>query len=108
MGKGGGLVDTSRKGSSGLFWTPEGIFIVATSDVLASGGKGNRRGTLIMVRHLNETMLEHIEKIISAKLTIQPLLKGKFHDIDQLLAKNGIAENPLNRDFPLEIIKVNK
>ncbi|MDP1658088.1 MAG: EAL domain-containing protein [Methylotenera sp.] len=96
VSKGGLFLDPSKDHLSGFFWTPEGIYIVSATDILPSGGKGLRRGTLIMVRHLDQFLIERVEKIIGAKLTIQPMLKDKFSDIQQELVKNGVVVKPLS------------
>ena len=98
VGKGGLFVDLSKEHTSGFFWTPEGVCIISALDVQpsSSSNKGVRHGTLIMVRHLDQTLIQHIEKIIGAKLTIEPLSKNKLADIEQILAKNEVAIKPLN------------
>ncbi|MDP2071436.1 CHASE4 domain-containing protein [Methylotenera sp.] len=97
VSKGGLFLDPSKDHLSGFFWTPEGICIVSATDVLPSGGNGlRRRGTLIMVRHLDQSLIAHVEKIIGAKLTIQPMLKDRFADMQQILANNAVVVKPLS------------
>lgn len=77
VSKGGLFLDSSKVHLTGFFWTSEGACIVTAMDIQPSASKGMRRGTLIMVRHVDQALLEHIEKVIGAKLSIQPLIKGK-------------------------------
>lgn len=96
VSKGGLLVDLSKEHISGFFWTPEGLCIVSALDIQPSSRKDIRRGTLIMVRHLDQLLVQNVEKIIGAKLTIHPLVKDKLTDIEGLLAKDGMVVKPLN------------
>ncbi|MDO9393776.1 MAG: CHASE4 domain-containing protein, partial [Methylotenera sp.] len=96
VSKDGLFLDPSKDHLSGFFWTPEGIYIVSATDVLPSGGNGLRRGTLIMVRHLDQSLIAHVEQIIGANLTIEPMLKDRFADMQQILANNGVVVKPLS------------
>lgn len=73
--KGGVLLGASagRGHVSGLFWTTEGVCIVSAFDVLPSDGQGLPNGTLIMVRYLDQSLVQHIEQIIDAHITIENL-----------------------------------
>jgi diguanylate cyclase (GGDEF)-like protein/PAS domain S-box-containing protein len=95
VSNGGRLIDASIEHTSGFFATPEGIFIVSALDVQPSGTKGLRRGTQIMVREVDSLLVAHIESIIGAKLTIQPLA-NKFAEAGNLLASGGVVVKPLS------------
>lgn len=71
--EGGALIDSSKDDQSGLFWTPQGVCIVSAFNILDSQEKGPRRGTLIMVRLLDEPLLQHIGKILGTKLSIEAM-----------------------------------
>lgn len=96
VSKGGLFLDSSKVHLTGFFWTSEGACIVTAMDIQPSASKGMRRGTLIMVRHVDQALLEHIEKVIGAKLSIQPLIKGKNIDLEKKLAISGMVIKPLN------------
>lgn len=97
ISKGGLFLDSGKVHQSGFFWTPEGVCIVSAIDILPSGGNGLRRGTLIMVRHLDPLLIDHVEKIIGARLTIQPISQDMFDDkLRQKLAKQIVVVKPLN------------
>ena len=63
--KGGELSDPTKEGQKGLFWTPEGIYVVAAFDILNSEETGPRHGTLIMATLVNDVITSKIEKIIT-------------------------------------------
>ncbi len=73
--KGGALLgSTSGQGHvSGLFWTPEGICFISAFDVLPSNGQGSANGRLIMIRAIDQLLVQHIEKIVDAHITIETL-----------------------------------
>jgi diguanylate cyclase (GGDEF)-like protein/PAS domain S-box-containing protein len=96
VSKGGVFLDPSKDHFSGFFWTPEGVCIVTSLDIQPSNSKGLRRGTLIMVRHIDQPLTEHIEKVIGAKLSIQQMLKSKNGDFDRSLVNGGMVAKPLN------------
>ena len=77
ISKGGMFLDPTKTHLSGLFWTPEGVCLVTAMDIQPSASKSIRRGTLIMVRHIDSALIEHIEKVVGAKLSIQQLKKGE-------------------------------
>lgn len=85
--KGGALLgSTSGKGHvSGLSWTPDGIYFISASDVLPSDGQGSANGRLIMVRALDQSLVQHLEKIIDAHITIETLA-GQDLSADRLAA----------------------
>ena len=68
---GGTLVNLNVNNLSGLMWTSEGVVVVSAYDILDSELTKNRRGTLIMVRPLNEALIKHINKILNASLEVQ-------------------------------------
>lgn len=96
VSKRGLFLDSSKVHLTGFFWTSEGACIVTAMDIQPSASKGMRRGTLIMVRHVDQALLEHIEKVIGAKLSIQPLIKGKNIDLEKKLAISGMVIKPIN------------
>jgi diguanylate cyclase (GGDEF)-like protein/PAS domain S-box-containing protein len=96
VSKGGLFLDPSKDHLSGFFWTPEGVCIVTAMDIRPSASKGMRHGTLIMVRHVDQPLIKHIEKVIGAKLTIQLLDDGKNVDLEKKLAATGMVVKPLN------------
>jgi len=96
VSKGGLFLDPSKDQQSGFFWTPEGVCIVTAMDIQPTSSKGMRNGTLIMVRHVDQALLEHIEEVIGAKLTIQQLVNGKNVDFEKKLAASGMVVKPLN------------
>jgi diguanylate cyclase (GGDEF)-like protein/PAS domain S-box-containing protein len=94
--KGGSLIDPSKAHTLGFFWTPEGIYIVSALDILPTNGNNIRVGTLVMVRHFDQALLERIEHVVSAKVTIEPLLKSQNSAMKQLLANNQMVVRSLN------------
>jgi diguanylate cyclase (GGDEF)-like protein/PAS domain S-box-containing protein len=96
VSKGGIFLDTSKDHLSGFFWTPEGVCIVTALDIEPSASKSMRHGTLIMVRHIDQHLIEHIEKVIGAKFSINQLFNGKNLDLEKKLAANGMVVMALN------------
>lgn len=94
--KEGLLMDSSKDHTSGFFWTPEGICIVSAFDVLPTSGKGLRRGRMIVVRLLDQALVQHIGKLIGIQLSIQPVLGGKYAALEKRLAKDGAIATPLD------------
>ena len=101
--KGGALLASSpgRHQVSGLFWTPEGICFVSAFDVLPSDGTGSVNGRLIMVRDIDKTLLQHIEKIVDAHLTIKTLAghnlsADRRSAVTRIQAQGGMAVTPLH------------
>jgi sensor domain CHASE-containing protein len=68
--KDGELANPSVKNISGLFWTKQGVCIVSAFDILDSNLKKPRRGTLIFIRLLDETLQDRIATIVNAKVSI--------------------------------------
>ena len=85
MAKGGALIDPAKNEISGLFWTPEGSYIISSMDIRDSEDKGERRGTLIMVRPVSQDLLQHSSKILGVKVDIQPRCKASM--VAQAMAK---------------------
>ncbi len=96
VSKGGLLVDLTRARRTGFFWTPEGICIVSAIDIQPTSHKAERHGTLIMVRHLDPALMQHIEGIVGAKLAIDPMLDNSFFTLKPLLIKEGKAVKLIN------------
>ena len=69
----GMLVNPVVPNQSGLFWTSEGVFIISAFDILNSREQGPRRGTLVMARLLDQSVLSHIEKIVNAKISLDTM-----------------------------------
>ena len=90
--KGGVLLDPAKKITSGLFWTPEGVCIVVARDIMPSSNIGKRLGTLIVIRKLDQHLIDKINKTIHAKFNIELFSSNKF----AALAANKILVKPLN------------
>ncbi len=93
---GGVLIDPNKSSINGLFNTPAGICIVSTSDILTSDETGSRRGTLIMVRLLDQSLIERIEKILVSKLSVTAFRRDEIISISPLLFKNKTFVKPIN------------
>jgi diguanylate cyclase (GGDEF)-like protein/PAS domain S-box-containing protein len=96
VSKGGKFLDPSKNHQSGFFWTPEGICIVSALDIQPSGTLALRRGTLIMVRHFDQTLIEQLENVIGAQLVVEKLGVGKNADFEKSIPNVGIVVKPLN------------
>jgi diguanylate cyclase (GGDEF)-like protein/PAS domain S-box-containing protein len=96
--KGGKLIDPAKHNASGLLWTSEGICIVSAFDVLDSSLKQPRRGTLIFVRLLDDTLKEKIAKILSTTLSVEGMREDEVSTISPLLAKNKPIVTPLSNN----------
>ncbi len=92
----GVLIDPAKSSQSGLFWTPEGICIVSAFDILDSNENGPRRGTLIMARLLDQTLIRHIEPILGAKLSVEAMRPDEIDSISTDLNQNQTAVLPIN------------
>ena len=95
---GGLLVDPHQSTISGLFKTPAGICIVSTSDILTSLEKEPRRGTLVMVRLLDRALIEHIEKILGAKLLVEAYRDDEITTISPQLFNKKIIVKPISNN----------
>ena len=95
---GGVLIDPSKSDQSGLFWTPQGICIVSAFDILDSQEKGPRRGTLIMVRLLDEPLLQHIGKILGTKLSVEAMRDDEIAVLSPNLTKGEKAVIPMSNN----------
>ena len=94
--KGGALIIPSKTSQSGLFWTPEGICIVSAFDILDSTEKKPRRGTLIMVRLLDEVLLQHMSTILGAKLSVEAMRDDEIYTFSPLLLYGKKVVIPLS------------
>jgi diguanylate cyclase (GGDEF)-like protein/PAS domain S-box-containing protein len=92
VAKGGSLLDSNKDDTTGFIWTPQGLCVVSAVHVLKNEGKGASRGTLVMVRLVDKTLIRRIEKIVSAKLFINPLTKVKAGEIGQLASGQFITK----------------
>lgn len=93
--KGGLLTDPYKTNTSGLFWTPQGIFIVSAMAITNSDENKPRRGTLIMVRPLDQALLDHMQKILGAKLSIDAMRDEEIADLSPNLSKGEKVVMPL-------------
>ena len=94
--RGGLFNDSSKAHAAGFFWTPEDVYIVSSVNVQPSDGASEYRGTLIMVRDLDPTLMAHIEGVVGAKMAIALLDKEKMTDVSQLLLKDDVVVMPLD------------
>ncbi len=97
MSKDSVLTNLSKENVSGLYWTHEGVSIISAYAVRQSGGGGQRLGTFVMVRQINQSFAKHIEEVINAKVSIERLtdervLKGLTFDSEQV-AVSSLDEN---------------
>ena len=76
--------------------TQNGICIVSAFNVLNSSNKGQRRGTLIMVRLLDASIINNIENILGTKISIEAMPDDEIAIISADLANNNQAVKPLN------------
>ena len=95
---GGTLINPAKSSQSGLFWTPEGICIVAAVDILDSNEKNPRRGTLIMVRRLDQTLLKRIQNILGTKLSIEAMRDDEIMVLSPHLIKGENVVIPMNNN----------
>lgn len=59
-----------KKHFNGLIHTSLGNFVIAAEAVLQSGGKGQRRGYLVMARLIDSDALRHVGEIVDAKVAL--------------------------------------
>jgi diguanylate cyclase (GGDEF)-like protein/PAS domain S-box-containing protein len=90
------LINSKKQSISGLFWTQQGIYVVSSIDILNSLAKGQRKGSLIMARLLDDSLIEHVGQIVDAKLNIQSLGVEEIESIAPDLLKNQKAIKPLS------------
>lgn len=69
--KGGVLVNPNVENISGLLWSDEGANVVSSFDIRDSELTQARLGTLIMVRRLDISLIQHIGKILGAELELR-------------------------------------
>ena len=96
VSKGGQLIDPTKDHQSGLFWTPEGICIIAAYDILTSNEKGPRHGTLVMASLLSQPIIESIEKILGAKLSVEAITDEEIPIIFEQPSDNNKVVLPLS------------
>ena len=94
--KGGVLTDPSKSTTSGLFWTPQGICIVSAIDILDSNESKPRRGTLIMLRLLDQPLIHHIETILSTKLSVEAMRDDEIAVLSPNLTKGEKVVLPMS------------
>ncbi len=83
--KDGVLVNPATESVSGLLWTVDGANVVSSYDIRDSELTKPRLGTLIMVKKLDKTLIQHIGKILGAKL--------ELHQLKQLNQKSTLSSN---------------
>lgn len=94
--KGGVLFDPAKESVSGLFWTAQGICIVSAFDILDSNNKGLRRGRLIMVRRLDQTLKQHMSEMLGASIAVEGMRDDEIAFISPKLANNEKVVLPVN------------
>lgn len=94
--KDGVLVDPAINGQSGLFWTPQGICIVSAFDILNSNNQGPRRGTLIMVRLLDQPLIQHIGKMLSTTISVESMRDDEIDVLSPKLIKGEKVIMPMS------------
>jgi diguanylate cyclase (GGDEF)-like protein/PAS domain S-box-containing protein len=94
--EGGAFIDPSKDDQSGLFWTQQGICIVSAFNILDSQEKGPRRGTLIMVRLVDEPLLQHIGKILGTKLSVEAMRDDEIAFLSPNLTKGEKVVIPMS------------
>lgn len=94
MSNGGKLIDPTKNEISGVFWTPEGSFVISSVDIRNSQSQslGRRHGTLIMLRPISQDLLRHSSEILAVKISVQPMQAS----IDQMLAKQQVMVKSLD------------
>ena len=92
--KNGILVDPSKKSISGLFSTPEGTLIVSANDILDSNEQLERRGTLIMVRLIDDDLLARVGKILGVDISILAMRPDELADVSPKLEDNQTVVLP--------------
>ena len=96
--KGGTLINSTKSSQSGLFWTPEGICIVSAFDILDSTEKKPRRGTLIMVRLLDEALLQHMSTILGTRLAVEAMRDDEIYTFSPTLLNGEKVVVPLGNN----------
>ena len=94
--KGGVLIDPSKTNTSGLLWTPQGICIIAAIDIVNSDENKPRRGTLIMLRLLDQPSIEYIETILGAKISVDSMRDDEIAVLSPNLMKGEKVVIPLS------------
>lgn len=87
--KNGVLVNPAVESVSGLLWSQDGIMVVSSFDIRDSELTLGRLGTLIMVRQLDQPLIQHIGKILGAELELR-----HFKQFNQ--ASNPISKSATN------------
>ncbi len=96
--KGGVLTDPSKTNTSGLFWTPQGIYIISAIDIVNSDENKPRRGTLIMLRLLDDALLEHIANILGAKIAVEGMRDDEITFLSPSLMKGEKVVLPMSNN----------
>ena len=95
VSKNGLLIDPTKKSTSGFFSTPEGIFIVSAFDILDSQSNGPRRGTFIVARLLDDTLMARVEKVLNTKVSVKTITDNEISAISPELNTMKVIK-PLN------------
>ena len=96
--KGGVLIDPAKNSESGLFWTPQGICVISSYDILDSNNKGPKRGRLIMVRLLDQALMQHIGEMLGASITVESMRDDEIAFISPKLVHNEKFVTPVNKN----------
>ena len=101
----GVFIRPTKAGSvTGLLWTANGLMMVSAMDILPTMPKGNRRGVLIMMRLIDQTIIQHLESLVGAKISITQL--SNLHknpdnlkfSTKQMASQNGWLMQVLNKN----------
>lgn len=97
VGRNKALTSMPQDHVAGLFWTAEGAQVVSVFDVVDSDAIKARRGTLMMVRSLDISLLTHIGHMLGAKTDVLPYHQHReLAKLTQLMSKKSIAINVLD------------
>jgi diguanylate cyclase (GGDEF)-like protein/PAS domain S-box-containing protein len=98
IAQGGDLVDPKNNEPSGLYWTPQETYIISSVHI-RSELNNKRAGTLIMLRPVNQDLLQRGSKILGVKLDIQPFNNSNFTGLAQALNDKKFIVKPLDDDY---------
>ena len=92
----GVLLNTKKEQISGFFWTNQGIYIVSAAAIYNSQRGGERRGTLIMARLLDNKEIQRVNQILSTHLSLEAIKNGNNTDLVGSLLKKSPQFKVLN------------
>ncbi len=76
---------------TGLLWTPDGLMVVSATDILPTTSKGNRRGVLTMMRLVDQALIQQLEELVGAKISIMSLSNPHNNPEDLMIANQRIT-----------------